>query len=102
MQELLTVLSSFIAVTLASGTRHVVSGGVAARNAQVLYEHGADFVPDQVLRITLDETFSIACQTSPSVLVNGSSPGPPLSFEAGKPQWIRVFNDMEKNNFTMV
>ena len=62
--------------------------------------HGSSFIPDHVLRITY-ETVSIACQTRPSVLVNGTTPGPALRLQPGKTSWIRVYNDMDHYNTTM-
>lgn len=67
-----------------------------------LWLHGPDFTPDHILRITLNETFFVACQTRATVLLNGTSPGPSLCFEPGQTQWIRVYNDMTTENFTMV
>jgi hypothetical protein len=37
-----------------------------------------------------------------SVLVNGSSPGPELRLQEDNVSWIRVYNDMEHANVTMV
>jgi hypothetical protein len=71
-----------------------------ARAAQ-LCEHNSSFVPDFVLRATLVNT-SIACNDRLSVLVNGTSPGPPLHIPGGKTTWIRVYNDMQSDNLTMV
>ncbi|KAK5169184.1 uncharacterized protein LTR77_006493 [Saxophila tyrrhenica] len=62
--------------------------------------HGPDFVPDHILRLTYEEV-NIGCQTRPSVLVNGSLPGPTLRLKPGKTSWIRVYNDMEDYNTTM-
>lgn len=62
--------------------------------------HDSDFVPDHVLRITY-ETACIACQSRPSVLVNGTTPGPALRLQPGKTSWIRVYNDMDKYNTTV-
>lgn len=62
--------------------------------------HGADFHPDEVLRIT-EEVVSIGCESRLTVLVNGTSPGPPLRLPAGKTTWIRVYNDMDHWNTTM-
>ncbi|KAK1961562.1 L-ascorbate oxidase [Colletotrichum sublineola] len=65
-----------------------------------LQTHDASFVPDYVLRLTY-ENVSIACQTRPSVLVNGSLVGPTLRLGPGKRSWIRVYNDMEEHNTTI-
>jgi hypothetical protein len=67
-----------------------------------LLPHGPEFVPDHVLRVSLNNNFSVACQTRPTVVVNGTSPGPPLYLQPGKTSWVRVYNDMLTENFTMV
>jgi hypothetical protein len=64
-------------------------------------EHGPEFTPDEVLRVTLKDTFAVGCQTRASVLVNGTAPGPPIHLKPGKTTWVRVYNDMETQNFTM-
>lgn len=72
-----------------------------ADNDTHLHTHGSNFVPDYVLRVT-HENHTVACQTHTSVLVNGTSPGPTLRLPPGKTTWIRVCNDMEEHNTTMV
>ncbi|KAI5363638.1 Putative multicopper oxidase, type 1, multicopper oxidase, copper-binding, cupredoxin [Septoria linicola] len=65
-------------------------------------EHGSDFQPDHILRVTT-ANITVACQERESVLINGTSPGPPLRLIPGKRQWVRVYNDMceEKVNTTI-
>lgn len=63
--------------------------------------HDSSFVPDHVLRVTY-ENVSIGCQTRPSVLINGSLPGPELRLKPGRTSWIRVYNDMTDYNATIV
>ncbi|KXT00877.1 hypothetical protein AC578_973 [Pseudocercospora eumusae] len=63
-------------------------------------EHGPDFQPDFILRIT-EANIPVACQNRTSVLVNGTSPGPPIRLQPGRRSWIRVYNDMEHANTTM-
>ena len=63
--------------------------------------HGNDFVPDFVLYATY-ENISVACQWRPSVLLNGSSPGPALRIPPGKTTWVRVYNSMSDYNLTVV
>jgi hypothetical protein len=63
--------------------------------------HGDDFVPDLVLDVTYQDV-PVACQSRPSVVVNGTSPGPALRIPAGKTTWIRVYNSMSDYNVTMV
>lgn len=64
--------------------------------------HNETFVPDAILRIT-EANISQSCYPSKyTVLVNGTSPGPALTIKEGKTYWIRVYNDMNDNNLTMV
>lgn len=64
-------------------------------------KHDHTFVPDEVLRLTYHNV-SIACQSRASALVNGTTPGPPLYMKPGKTTWVRVYNDMEDYNATIV
>ncbi|KAF2206413.1 hypothetical protein CERZMDRAFT_115769 [Cercospora zeae-maydis SCOH1-5] len=66
------------------------------------HEHGSDFQPDHILRVTTAD-IQIGCQERHSVVVNGTAPGPAVRLQAGKRQWIRVYNDMcdENLNTTM-
>jgi L-ascorbate oxidase len=68
---------------------------------QHLYTHDANFHPDFYLSITY-ENLNIACEQRMSVLINGTSPGPELRLPPGKTSWIRVCNDMDDHNTTMV
>jgi len=63
--------------------------------------HGEDFVPDHYLSVTF-ENHTVACQHHMSALVNHTSPGPTIRIPAAKTSWIRVCNDMEEHNTTMV
>ena len=82
--------------------------------------HDVSFSPDYVLRITYG-TSSAACRTFPRVLVNGvyrsrtsntglerahrfagTAPGPKITLTEGQTSWIRVYNDMEQQNLTVV
>jgi multicopper oxidase len=63
--------------------------------------HDESFIPDIILRVTA-ANYSQACQNRYSVLVNGTSPGPTLRLEEGTVTWIRVYNDMDNYNTTMV
>jgi hypothetical protein len=66
-----------------------------------LDRHDESFQPDYILRVTA-QNYSQACMDRYSVLVNGSSPGPELRLQEGKVSWIRVYNDMDDSNVTMV
>lgn len=68
---------------------------------QHLYSHDENFHPDFYLSITF-ENLNIACEHRMSVLINGTSPGPELRLPPGKTSWIRVCNDMDDHNTTMV
>jgi hypothetical protein len=64
--------------------------------------HDSSFTPHIVLRIT-EQPFTQSCITKPDViLVNGTSPGPEIRLVEGNTYWIRVFNDMDHQNLTMV
>ena len=64
--------------------------------------HDSSFTPDFVLRIT-EQPFTQSCITKKDViLVNGTSPGPEIRLTEGGIYWIRVFNDMDNKNLTMV
>jgi L-ascorbate oxidase len=64
--------------------------------------HDATFVPDAVLRVTAQNLAQSCLPPKLTVLVNGTSPGPELRLMEGKTYWIRVYNDMQDNNLTMV
>ena len=63
--------------------------------------HDNSFIPDYTLHLTY-ENISIGCQHRPSVVVNGSLPGPELWLKPGRTSWIRVYNDMTDFNATVV
>lgn len=63
--------------------------------------HSDSFHPDFYLSVTY-ELQNVACEQRMSVLVNGTSPGPELRLPGGKTSWVRVCNDMDEYNTTMV
>jgi L-ascorbate oxidase len=63
--------------------------------------HDKDFYPDIVLRAT-NKTLSPLGLERPSVVINGTSPGPALRIKGGRTTWIRVYNDMSEQNLTVV
>lgn len=63
--------------------------------------HDSDFEPDHVLRLSYQDV-SVGCQVRTSVLVNGTLPGPTLRLRPGETSWIRVYNDIQTMNATMV
>ncbi|RVX68439.1 hypothetical protein B0A52_07439 [Exophiala mesophila] len=56
--------------------------------------------PDYVLVATAQD-LNINCQTRYSVVLNGTSPGPPLYMKEGQSTWIRVFNHIKDENVTV-
>jgi len=64
--------------------------------------HDDKFTPDAVLRVTEEERKQSCVPLKHILVVNGTSPGPRLSFEEGKTVWIRVYNDIPHQNLTMV
>lgn len=45
---------------------------------------------------------NMACRYRDSVVVNGTSPGPEIRLKPEQTTWIRVYNDMDNENLTMV
>jgi L-ascorbate oxidase len=84
--------SFFISKTVAGGDKHVPGSGYGEPIREPI-RHDDSFVPDHVLVVTY-ENISIGCQTRPSVVINGTSPGPEIRLKAGKTSWIRVYNHM--------
>ncbi|KAJ9645534.1 hypothetical protein H2204_001114 [Knufia peltigerae] len=64
--------------------------------ATKLVKHDVNFIPDIVLRVTVD-TINLDCQERVSTLVNGTYPGPPIYLEPEQTTWIRVYNDADVN-----
>lgn len=85
----------FTTATATAGTQHVPS------NNTRLQCHDENFKPDFFLQVTYENT-SVACQHRMSVLVNGTLPGPTLRLPPGRASWVRVCNDMNEYNTTMV
>lgn len=64
--------------------------------------HGEKFAPDAVLRVTEVERKQSCVPAKEILVVNGTSPGPALTFTEGDTVWIRVHNDIPHQNLTMV
>ncbi|RDW91612.1 multicopper oxidase-4 [Coleophoma crateriformis] len=63
--------------------------------------HDETFIPDAVLRVSV-ETITQSCMPPKDVLlINGTSPGPELRLTEGRTYWIRVYNDLPNDNTTM-
>lgn len=63
--------------------------------------HDDSFKPDAVLHVTA-QNISLGGIHRLTTLVNGSVPGPELRIPEGEVAWIRVYNDMQDRNLTMV
>lgn len=72
--------------------------GIAALKAHV---HDSTFTPDVVLSVTR-QNVSVAGIERYSTLINDSLPAPLLRIQEDKVMWIRVHNDMNDANVTMV
>lgn len=83
-----------------SHTLCLVLGLVTATQGHLVL-HDESFQPDHILRVTAQDV-NQACMDRYSVLINGSLPGPQLNIQEGKVNWIRVYNDMEDLNVTVV
>jgi len=79
----------------------VLGGWLPAIALATMELHDESFTPDQTLRVTAAQIDS-GCQTRQGIVVNGTSPGPPLHILPGATTWIRVHNDMSDQNLTMV
>ena len=64
--------------------------------------HDANFIPDATLHVTSGNRNQSCVPEKEILLVNGTSPGPELRLTEGNTYWIRVYNDMVDQNFTMV
>ncbi|KAK4686505.1 hypothetical protein P7C73_g3621, partial [Tremellales sp. Uapishka_1] len=60
----------------------------------------AAWQPDYILRVS-EVTITNDCTPRPSVVINGTSPGPLLTFQEGQHIWVRVFNDLAELNTTV-
>lgn len=63
-------------------------------------KHDGSFQPDYILRATA-KNISIDCDSRYSVVLNGTSPGPPLYLREGWTTWVRVYNDIKDQNLTV-
>jgi L-ascorbate oxidase len=64
--------------------------------------HDQTFVPDIALRVSEDTVQQACLPAKPIVVINGTSPGPPLRIVVERTYWIRVYNDLKDKNTTMV
>jgi L-ascorbate oxidase len=78
----------------------ILLGTLIRASIATLQIHDSTFVPDFILHITYD-TASVACRSKPIVLVNDTSPGPPIHLKENVTSWIRVYNDIDNQNLTI-
>ena len=71
--------------------------GVAVKH----HIHDESFHPSEVLVVTR-KNISIGGMYRYTTLVNDSLPGPPIHLPENQVFWIRVYNDMNDSNLTMV
>lgn len=64
--------------------------------------HDESFVPDAFLVFTVDTISQSCVAEKPTVLINGTSPGPEVRLQEGRTSWIRVYNNIADMNVTMV
>lgn len=94
-------MRSFVLQSLAALGWLTASSRADHGKSKTLVAHDETFVPDHILRVT-GQNISQACVNRYSAVVNGTSPGPEIRLKAGEAAWIRVYNDMEDSNVTMV
>ncbi|KAG0147835.1 hypothetical protein CROQUDRAFT_132283 [Cronartium quercuum f. sp. fusiforme G11] len=74
---------------------------VALLMNKVAYVNSApSWQPTTSLRVS-QKVLAADCTRRNSIVINGTSPGPELRFREGERIWIRVFNDLEKENTTI-
>lgn len=83
------------------GAAFCMLAGLGPSLAASLQRHDSSFTPHYALHVTY-ETVNVACRTKLLGLVNGTSPGPVLYLKEGETTWVRVYNDQEGRNLTMV
>jgi L-ascorbate oxidase len=63
--------------------------------------HDKTWQPTYVLEATA-QNITVACKTRYSTVFNGSFPGPTLYLKEGETTWVRVYNNIEDANITVV
>jgi len=76
--------------------------GLTSLASAAIEVHNETFIPDAVIRVSSAETKQSCVNEKEVILINGTSPGPEIRLEEGKTFWIRVHNDLEHENLTMV
>lgn len=62
---------------------------------------GQDYTPDYVLVATA-KNITINCLSRYSVVFNDTLPGPQLNLKENYTTWVRVYNNIEDQNLTVV
>lgn len=62
--------------------------------------HDSGFKPDYVLEATA-QNITLDCRTRHSVVINGTFPGPTLHLTENRTTWVRVYNRLPDQNFTV-
>ena len=83
----------------AATTRSTKSKPISPFNLKV---HDEAFVPDAVLVFTVENISTSCVPAKPTVLINGTAPGPELRLKEGRTSWIRVYNNISDQNVTVV
>lgn len=76
-------------------------GLLASLPSNLVQAHDSNWEPDYVLEATATN-ITINCHSRYSVIVNGTSPGPTLYLKEGQTTWVRVWNRIPDQNFTLV
>jgi hypothetical protein len=63
--------------------------------------HDETWEPEYVLVATA-QNITTNCESRYSVVFNGTSPGPAIYMREGKTTWVRVYNQIEDQNVTVV
>lgn len=58
------------------------------------------FAPNHILRAT-SQNITVDCQSRTFVVINGSGPVPKIRLREGEVHWIRVYNNVLDQNFTI-
>jgi L-ascorbate oxidase len=80
------------------GCLALTNSGFATRHGTT---HDKSWEPEYVL-IATAQNITTNCQSRYSVVFNGTSPGPAIHMREGKTTWVRVYNQIDDQNVTVV
>lgn len=63
--------------------------------------HDGSWEPEYVL-VATSQNITVNCHSRKSVVFNGTSPGPAIHMVEGHTTWVRVYNQIENDNLTVV